>query len=184
MRPSDDGCTPDGCSTQDTMGEVFAPAAAAHDDASERSDRPLTRLEEEERAGAKMLWPPTLAGYGPRFRQVADDHIFLLRILCSEFGLRWQSTPLEDRLALVETEPALLHRGWDAFLAAWVDYHCYHDGIDPPEWVYHRTRVHHPGFWTPIPDDCDVFIILAMVHSPAAFLARGVWIEERELKVV
>ena len=131
-----------------------------------------------------MIWPATLAGYGPRFRQFADDHMFKLRVLCSEFGLRWQSTPVEDRYALVETEPALLSPGWDALVAAWVDYHCYHDGITPPDWVFHPTRIHRDGFWTPIPDEYNRFIILAMVHSPAAFLARGVWLEERELKVV
>ena len=46
-----------------------------------------------------MMWPPTLAGYGPLFRKYADDDVFKWRLLAHEFGLRWQDTPLEDKPA-------------------------------------------------------------------------------------
>lgn len=143
----------------------------------------LSQLDIDERQGRAAVWPPTLAAYGPLFRAFADDDMFKWRLLSHEFGLRWQSTPLENRLALVETEPAPISPGWDALVAAWVDYHCYHDGIDPPDWVFKPTRVYH-GFWTYIPSDLPGLITAAMVHSPAPFLSRGVWVEERDLKVV
>ena len=146
-------------------------------------EKGLSQLEIEEQQGRTAVWPPTLASYGPLFREFAEDDMFKWRLLSHEFGLRWQSTPIEDRPALVETEPAPISPGWDALVAAWVDYHCYHDGIEPPDWVFKPTRVYH-GFWTYIPSDMPGLITAAMVHSPSAFLARGVWVEERDLKVV
>jgi len=145
--------------------------------------RALAQLEIEERQGRKMTWPPTLAAYGPLFREFKHDDVFKWRLLAHEFGLRWQSTPLEHRRALVETEPAPISPGWDALVAAWVDHHCYHDGTQPPDWVFKPSRIYQ-GFWTYIPSQFEGLIIAAMVHSPAAFLARGVWVEERDLKVV
>ena len=91
--------------------------------------------------------------------------------------------PVGRQACLVETEPAPISPGWDALVAAWVDYHCYHDGIQPPDWVYDPSRIYR-GFWTYIPCEMKGLIIAAMVHSPAAFLARGVWVEERDLMVV
>ena len=163
-----------------------APTGPEHQvaDGETNEDGTLSQLETEERQGRTMMWPPTLAAYGPRFRAFEDDDMFKWRILSHEFGLRWQSTPLEDRPALVETEPALVSPGWDALVAAWVDHHCYHDGIDPPDWVFKPSRIYRDGFWTPIPAEFEGLIAAAMVHSPAAFLARGVWVEERDLKVV
>lgn len=146
-------------------------------------ERILSQLEIEENQGRDMTWPPTLAAYGPLFREFADDDVFKWRLLAHEFGLRWQGTPLEDKPALVETEPAPISSGWDALVAAWVDYHCYHNGIQPPEWVYDPSRVYR-GFWTYFPFQMEGLVIAAMVHSPAAFLARGVWVEERDLMVV
>lgn len=141
------------------------------------------QLEAEEGQGRDMMWPPTLAGYGPRFRECGDDDLFRWRRLSHEFGLRWQHTPLEEKPALVETEPAPLSPGWDALVAAWVDYHCWHDGIRPPDWVYKPDRIYQ-GIWTYIPSRMKEHVIAAMVHSPAAFLARGVWVNERDLMVV
>lgn len=145
--------------------------------------RILSQLEIEENQGRKMMWPPTLAAYGPLFREFQDDDVFKWRLLSHEFGLRWQHTPLEEKPALVETEPAPISPGWDALVAAWVDYHCYHDGIQPPGWVYKPSRIYR-GFWTFVPCWLKEHVIAAMVHSPAAFLARGVWVEERNLMVV
>lgn len=158
--------------------ERDTPVAATRLDEQSRS-----RLEAEEDLGKGTLWPPTLAAYGPLFREYRDDDLFKWRLLTHEFGLRWQHTPLEDKLALVATEPAPISPGWDALVAAWVDYHCYHNNLTAPEWVFKPSRIYN-GFWSYIPCKMKDHIIEAMVHSPAAFLARGVWVAERDLLVV
>lgn len=148
-----------------------------------KKERIFSQLEIEEDQGRKMMWPPTLAAYGPLFREFEDDDVFKWRLHSHEFGLRWQHTPLEEKPALVKTEPAPISPGWDALVTAWVDYHWYHDGIQPPDWVYKTSRVYR-GYWTYIPGEWKGFIIASMVHSSTAFLARGVWVEERDLMVV
>ena len=64
------------------------------------------------------MFPATLAEYVPRLRE-ADDDIWRMRIVLNEFGLRWEDTPLEQRLSLVEEEPGPISPPWDAFLAAY-----------------------------------------------------------------
>ncbi len=48
--------------------------------------------------------PTALADYVPRL-QAANDDLWRMRIVCHEFGLRWEDTPLSQRAALVEVEP-------------------------------------------------------------------------------
>lgn len=105
-----------------------------------------------------------------------------LRIVLHEFGLVWNDTPLADRLGLVADEPASVEPRWDAFLAAYVEHRCLHDGITPPAWVFDGVR-YLDRFWFPGPD-LDFMHVEAIVHSPAAFEARRVFLPARELIVV
>ena len=126
-------------------------------------------------------WPATLAAYVPRLR-AADDEL-RLRLLLHEFGLRWWDTPLEERLALVADEPAGIDTRWDAFLAAWVEHHCWHDRLQPPGWVFDPGRYLDGPPWFP-GGRFEFFRVEAVLHSPAAFEAHGVLLPLRELKVV
>lgn len=126
--------------------------------------------------------PPTLAEYVPKLRR-ADDDLWKLRIVLHEFGLRWTDTPKGERSSLVEAAPESISPPWDAFLAAYVEYRCYHDGLEPPSWVFGEDR-YLAGFWFPFPPQWDGFRVEAMVHAPAAFETHGTLIPERELLVV
>ena len=105
-----------------------------------------------------------------------------LRIVLHEFGLVWEDTPQVARMRLVVDEPGPIDRRWDAFLAAYVEHRCMHDGIVAPEWVFDESR-YLDEFWFPGPD-LDFFRAEAIVHSPAAFETRRVFLSARELLVV
>ena len=126
--------------------------------------------------------PLTLAEYVPRLR-TADDDIWRMRILLHEFGLRWESTPLNERVDLVKAEPDLISPPWDAFLAAYVEHRCYHDGLSAPGWVFGENR-YLDVLWFPFPPEWKAFRVEAMVHAPAAFEAHGTLVAERDLVVV
>jgi len=80
----------------------------------------------------------TLASCVPWLRKADDD--WRLRIVLHDFGLVWQQTPTAERLGLVHTEPASVDAPWDAFLAAYVEHDCWHDGVDTPEWVFAKRN--------------------------------------------
>lgn len=126
--------------------------------------------------------PRTLAEYVPRLRK-ADDDIWRMRIVLHEFGLRWEDTPVDERLELVERAPEPIDAPWDAFLAAYVEHRCYHDGLEAPTWVFGEDR-YLEGFWFPFPPAWKAFRVEAMVHAPAAFEAHGTLVAERDLMVV
>ena len=126
--------------------------------------------------------PATLADYASRLTE-ADDDIWRMRIVCHEFGLRWEDTPLHQRLELVEAEPAPISPPWDAFVAAYVEYRCSRDGLTAPAWVFHQCR-YLDGHWFPFPQDWTAFRQEAVEHAPTAFKAHGTLIAERDLTVV
>jgi hypothetical protein len=97
--------------------------------------------------------PRTLAEYVPRLRK-ADDDIWRMRIVLHEFGLRWDDTPVDERLELVERVPESINAPWDAFLAAYVEHRCYHDGT--PDWVFAADR-YLDGFWFRPPPGMEGF---------------------------
>lgn len=128
------------------------------------------------------LYPGTLAEYVPRLRAAGDD-ILRLRIVLHEFGLLWEATNLDERLRLVEAAPDPISPPWDAFLAAYVEYRCYHEGLVAPDWVFAHDR-YLDGFWFPFPAEWKDYRVEAIVHAPAAFEAHGTLVAERELVVV
>ncbi|WP_420623490.1 hypothetical protein [Candidatus Poriferisodalis sp.] len=121
-----------------------------------------------------------LKDFALRLRGCDDE--MRLRIVLHEFGLVWEDTPLVARLRLVANEPGPVDARWDAFLAAYVEHRCMHEGITAPAWVYDDAR-DLDQFWFPGPD-LDFFHVEAIVHCPAAFEARRVFLPARELLVV
>ena len=122
----------------------------------------------------------TLASYGPWLRDADDE--WRLRIVLHDFGLVWQQTDKRERLSLVAEEPESIGAHWDAFLAAWVEHHCWHDELRAPDWVFGESR-YLASFWYP-ERDLAALRAEAIVHSPAAFEVHGVLLPERELTVV
>jgi len=126
------------------------------------------------------LLPNTLASYVPWLREADDE--WRLRIVLHDFGLVWHDSHTVGRAKLVKAEPATVDQRWDAFLAAYVEHHCWHEGIAAPTWVFDDSR-YLTGFWFPGPDLAN-FRSESIVHSPAAFEAHGVLLAARELVVV
>ena len=122
----------------------------------------------------------TLASYSAELA-AADDE-WRLRLLIHEFGLIWNDSRVHDRPALVADEPEPIDHRWDAFMAAYVEHLCWHADLDSPGWVFapHRylDRVWFVADWS------ATLKIEAVVHTPAAFEARGVMLSDRELMVV
>lgn len=129
-----------------------------------------------------FMIPGSMAEYVPRLREAGND-IWRMRIVLHEFGLRWEDTPTCERLGLVEAEPEPISPPWDAFLAAYVEHRCYHDGLLAPAWVFAEGR-YLEGFWFPFPAEWKAFRLEARVHAPAAFEAHGTLVAERDLLVV
>ena len=127
------------------------------------------------------MFPPTLAAYVPLLRETDDLH--RLRLIAHEFGLRWEDAPLRDRLSLIAEEPGPVTPPWDAFLAAYAEYRCYHDRLRAPDWVFQPGR-YLESFWFILPPEWTFFRMEDRIHSPAAFEAHGTLLAERELKVV
>lgn len=121
-----------------------------------------------------------LTDFVSRLRECDDE--MRLRVVLHEFGLVWEDTPLAARLELVADEPASVEPRWDAFLAAYVEHRCLQDNIAAPGWVFDGGR-YLDRFWFPGPD-LDFMHVEAIVHSPAAFEARRVFLPARELIVV
>ncbi len=91
-------------------------------------------------------------------------------------------TPAQTRADLIDDTPGHIDARWDAFLAAYVEHLCWHDGVDPPAWVFDDDRYLNE-FWYPATSS-PTLRVEAVVHSPAAFEVRGVLMSDRELTVV
>ncbi len=107
--------------------------------------------------------PPTVADTAERIR--AGDH--------------WRPAVREllDALAVVDTvdatEPAPVSPQVDAYLAAVVEHVCSARGVSPPPWVLDPARFLSRFWW---PDGNEAFTAMCLVHSPAAFRRRGIFI--------
>lgn len=123
--------------------------------------------------------PNALWRYVPALRKENDE--WRLRLLLHDFGLVWESTRLDQRLALVGREPASVDQRWDAFLAAYVEHRCIEDGLEPPAWTQQRGR-HLRTFW--YAGGChDYDRVRTIVTTPIAFEVHGIWIPREELVV-
>ncbi|HEY3903836.1 MAG TPA: hypothetical protein VGM14_08045 [Streptosporangiaceae bacterium] len=99
--------------------------------------------------------------------------------LVAEFleDYRWE--PSVSRLSLLETEPAATgDERWDVFLAALAEHLSAKDGRAAPAWAETRSL---QKLWFPF--NTRAARVDALVHAPAAFRRRGVYVAPEELEV-
>ncbi|MQA27144.1 MAG: hypothetical protein GEU94_17140 [Micromonosporaceae bacterium] len=99
--------------------------------------------------------------------------------LVAEFLEEYRWEPPATRLALLEREPpAVGDERWDVFLAALAEHLAARDGRGAPLWVESRSL---RRFWFPF--NTRAARVDALVHAPAAFRRRGVYVAAQELEV-
>lgn len=99
--------------------------------------------------------------------------------LVAEFLEEYRWEPVEARAILLESEPAPTgDEHWDVFLAALAEHLAAKDGRGAPTWVESRS-LHR--FWFPF--NTPAARVDAVVHAPAAFRRRGVYVSAQELNV-
>jgi hypothetical protein len=99
--------------------------------------------------------------------------------LVAEFleDYRWEQ--LESRMALLEDEPpGTGDERWDVFLAALAEHLAARDGRGGPTWAESRSL---GQLWFPF--NTRAARIDALVHAPAAFRRRGVYVAPEEVEV-
>lgn len=100
--------------------------------------------------------------------------------LFAEFLEEHRHEPAHVRLALLEDEPpATGDERWDVLLAALADHLSAKDADRAPTWCNAR-RLETAWF----PYDRRAAVVDAIVHAPAAFRSRGIFLAPQELSVV
>jgi len=135
----------------------------------------LGRVEDVRRHGERYE-PLTVAGLGALL--VGADEQRRWRLV-AEFLEEYRSEPAENRTALLEQEPAVTgDERWDVFLAALTEHLATKDGRGAPAWAEARSL---RRFWFPF--NTRAARVDAVVHAPAAFRRRGVYVSPQELNV-
>ncbi len=99
--------------------------------------------------------------------------------LVAEFLEEYRHEPKAIRLGLLHEEPGPTgDPHWDVFLAALAEHLAAREGKAAADWV-HSRRLHNSWF----PFDTASARADALVHSPASFRGRGIFISPHELKV-
>jgi hypothetical protein len=99
--------------------------------------------------------------------------------LIAEFLEEYRHESIEARRALLEPEPASTNdERWDVFLAALAEHLAARDGRRGPLWSEQRSL---GQFWFPF--NTRAARVDAIVHAPAAFRRRGVFVAPQELDV-
>lgn len=70
-------------------------------------------------------------------------------------------------------------RRFDAYLAALAEHLAVHRGLPVPPWVYERERFLEQWWF---PTSFQSLHALAIVHSPASFRRRGIFVDETEFQ--
>ena len=111
--------------------------------------------------------------------QMTDEPRYKHRLkLVFEF-FRGVGDPEADLTQLIAQEPPPVGDvRFDAILAASAEYVAYHHDLTVPEWATDDGRTLDFGWFIPEYQQARRW---AMVYSPAAFKARGIYIEERDL---
>lgn len=108
----------------------------------------------------------------------ADDQLRWRYI--AEFLEEFSWEPPVERLWLLTGAPQSVgDERWDAFLAALAEHLAARDGRAAPDWVGFRPL---KRFWFPF--DTAAARADAIVHAPAAFRSRGIYLSPHELDVV
>lgn len=96
------------------------------------------------------------------------------RRLVLEFLEEYRWEPVDKRGQLLSQRPAPTgDRHYDALLAALGEHLAYHDELPVPDWVHEPDR-YLEQWWFPV--DLPSVRADALVHSPAAFRIRGIFI--------
>jgi hypothetical protein len=99
--------------------------------------------------------------------------------LIAEFLEEYRWEPPIDRLELLAEQPSTTgDERWDVFLGALAEYLAARDGRIAPEWAQLRTL---RRLWFPF--NTRAARVDALVHAPAAFRRRGVYLAAQELGV-
>ncbi len=99
--------------------------------------------------------------------------------LIAEFLEEYRWEPAADRPSLLDDEPpATGDERWDVFLAALAEHLAARDGRGAPSWTETRSL---RRLWFPF--NTRAARVDALVHAPAAFRRRGVYVAAQELEV-
>lgn len=99
--------------------------------------------------------------------------------LVAEFLEEYRHEPKAERARLLAEEPPSTgDQRWDVFLAALAEHLAARDGRREPAWAEERRL---RTFWFPF--DTRAARADAIVHAPAAFRRRGIFVAPQELEV-
>ncbi|MEP6462628.1 MAG: hypothetical protein ABJC62_04280 [Frankiaceae bacterium] len=99
--------------------------------------------------------------------------------LVAEFLEEFRHERAPDRQGLLAEEPTSTgDERWDVFLAALAEHLATRDGRGAPGWAAHRRLA---VFWFPF--DSPAARVNALVHAPAGFRSRGIFLAPEELSV-
>lgn len=99
--------------------------------------------------------------------------------LVAELLEEYRHEPLGMRLSLLVEEPASTgDERWDVFLAALAEHLSGRDNRAGPPWAYERRL---ETFWFPF--NTPAARVDAVVHAPASFRSRGIFVAPGELGV-
>lgn len=119
----------------------------------------------------------TLADLAGHLASAKDDQLRWRFV--AEFLEEYAHEPAVHRPALLAEEPASTgDERWDVFLAALAEHCAGRDQRRRPAWAEARRLA---VFWFPF--DSAAARVDAVVHSPAAFRSRGIFVSPRELEV-
>jgi len=97
----------------------------------------------------------------------------------AEFLEEYRHEPPETRFSLLAEEPSTTgDEHWDVFLAALAEHLAARDGRAGPDWAERRQL---RTFWFPF--NTPAARADALVHAPAAFRRRGIFVAPQELEV-
>jgi hypothetical protein len=98
--------------------------------------------------------------------------------LVVEFLKEYHHEPVGERQVLLEDEPVpTSDERWDALFAGLAEHLAMRDGQRAPTWSASRSL---PRFWFPF--DTPGARAQALVHAPAAFRRRGVFVADYEIE--
>ncbi len=99
--------------------------------------------------------------------------------LIAEFLEEYRHEPVDQRAdLLVEEPPSTGDDRWDVFLAALAEHVAVRDGRGVASWAAHRRLAE---FWFPF--NTAAARVDAVVHAPASFRSRGIFVSPAELEV-
>lgn len=122
--------------------------------------------------------PMTLADLAAALR-TADSELDR-RLLTLEFLQEFSGAPAEVRASLLGNRPSSAGDArWDALIGALAEHLAFHHGLAYPPWAEELDRF-LDQWWFPV--NRPAARAAAIVHAPAAFARRGVFVERRDLE--